>query len=258
MRFEEVPSLPPEEKEEYPELEEEYYQGPEWIEKMNELRKRLDEQRAGIEEPLSFFQKNGVEIEIKPGEYEVLKPLLKEIAVFILFLTEQYREWFWKIFRKESKAGERLEHYIQEKRFDVPRFVILSSSAIQAGKLDEYYPVNEIIQEIMTEEYEDLETKRAAVQELRDLTTLATDQVILIFNLPKPVAHFWWKEMDQSGVGLIGWGNFYRRLMPVVWEIVGLFSCESNLIFERINACGEHDPKKFYYIWRVGLAKSGL
>jgi len=88
--------------------------------------------------------------------------------------------------------------------------------------------------------------------------------LLLVFQLPKPLAQFWWKGGADSWGNLaedindtaIEWGHFYRELMPVVWETQGRHENESGLYFQRVNDIGEHDPKKYYYIWEISEWKN--
>jgi len=89
--------------------------------------------------------------------------------------------------------------------------------------------------------------------------------LILVFQLPKPLAQFWWKgdpagssigvNTDLGGAG-VEWGKFYHDVMPTVWEFVGEIECESAVSIERINACGQHDPKSYYYVWKISEASA--
>lgn len=88
-------------------------------------------------------------------------------------------------------------------------------------------------------------------------------KVFKVFNLPKPLAKFWWKgdtggsmagvNREVEGAG-IEWGYFYHNIMPSVWENIGFLECESDIRLEQINGIGEHNPDSFYYIWEVGKA----
>lgn len=73
------------------------------------------------------------------------------------------------------------------------------------------------------------------------------------FQLPKPLARFWYK--GGSGTksipvkeGEIEWGHFYRMAMPVVYSWVNRAQM-SGLFLDRLNQFGQHDPKKYYYLW---------
>ena len=85
--------------------------------------------------------------------------------------------------------------------------------------------------------------------------------LLMIMNLPKPLGHFWLLGLDKNnphggakdikGI-VIEWGQFYSKLMENIWDKVGRAENMHNLNFKRINPPGEHDPKKYYYVWEVG------
>ena len=57
-----------------------------------------------------------------------------------------------------------------------------------------------------------------------DRPVINSQSLLIVFNLPKPLSHFWWKggvEADDGLAVVVGpditeWGLFYRQLMPVV------------------------------------------
>ncbi len=92
-----------------------------------------------------------------------------------------------------------------------------------------------------------------------DYYLLGDQRFLLVFQLPKPLAQFWWKggtdSWGDAGVDIgdtsIEWGHFYRELMPVVWAEQGRCENELGLDFQRINSVGEHDPQRYYYMWEM-------
>lgn len=87
------------------------------------------------------------------------------------------------------------------------------------------------------------------------------DSLLVIFNLPKPMGRFWYKggedywgddkekeEIDRSKN--VAWGDFYRKSAPVIWNIDNDMD-EKDIKVNRLNLAGQHDPKKYYYIWEV-------
>ncbi|OHA37160.1 MAG: hypothetical protein A3B27_02620 [Candidatus Taylorbacteria bacterium RIFCSPLOWO2_01_FULL_50_130] len=85
------------------------------------------------------------------------------------------------------------------------------------------------------------------------------DQIPVSFQLPKPLAQFWYKGGTDSwgalgrdvGPNITEWGHFYRKLMEIVWEKIGYYESEKGLVFERVNGIGDHNPKSYYYIWKI-------
>lgn len=100
---------------------------------------------------------------------------------------------------------------------------------------------------------------RALLKEYRLYGEINKQSLLLVFQLPKPLAHFWWKGGTDSwgdlaedvGGTVIEWGHFYRKLMPVIWEAQGRHENENGLLFYRLNDFGEHDPTQYYYVWKI-------
>ncbi len=82
--------------------------------------------------------------------------------------------------------------------------------------------------------------------------------LIAVFNLPRPLARFWFKGgNDEWGYGsedtrgmVTEWGWFYRNVLKKVWDRVDDIG-ESRIFLERINPISNHDPEKYYYIWKI-------
>ena len=82
-----------------------------------------------------------------------------------------------------------------------------------------------------------------------------SDNFLVNFQLPRPLAKFWYKGGDGSKSqpvkeGEIEWGHFYRMCMPVIYSGVNR-SQMSGLYLNRLNQFGQHDPKKYYYLWEA-------
>lgn len=113
---------------------------------------------------------------------------------------------------------------------------------------------------------------------------LSSSELLLVLQLPPPMAHFWWKSnkvsshlegydfwsekkdprvldekyAQKSRIGMIKergdkldteWGELYSQLMPVIWS--RLESLPSGVALERVNDFGDHVAGKYYYVWRV-------
>jgi hypothetical protein len=163
-----------------------------------------------------------------------MKRCLEKTRTFCGELTEDFKQTFLSLldqYRKERRQiSQKIVDYLLEKNFVLPNFTIASRE--QAEALLEEYGLGGNINE---------------------------KNLLLVFQLPKPLANFWWKGGANSWGDLaldikdtaIEWGHFYRELMPVVWETQGRHENESGLDFQRVNGVGEHDPKKYYYIWEM-------
>ena len=125
---------------------------------------------------------------------------------------------------------QKIIDYLLEKKFDLPNFTI--THGVRA---------EETLKEI------GLDGK------------IEEKNLLILFQLPKPLSFFWWKGGADSWGSLAEdikgssteWGHFYRELMLVVWEMQGYYENEKGLCFNRLNEIGEHDPLKFYYVWEI-------
>ncbi len=164
-----------------------------------------------------------------------MKRSLFKIRKFCKELTKEFRDTFLMLldqYRYERRyISQRIIDYLLEKEFILPKFKIAYGRKIP---------------ELM--KYINLKYEHHS------------SDILLVFQLPKPLAQFWWKGGAYSWGSLaedmedivIEWGHFYRELMPVVWELQGFYENEVGLYFCRVNRVGEHDPKKYYYVWIVG------
>lgn len=87
---------------------------------------------------------------------------------------------------------------------------------------------------------------------------LKNDDLVIVFDLPKPVSAYWWKgrklidkakEKQAVGGMAIEWGALYDEMLDDLWAEVGREQCEGELSFSRVNDTGEHKSLEFYYIW---------
>ncbi len=167
------------------------------------------------------------------------KRCLDKTRTFCNELSEKFRQTFLILleeYRNERrKISQKIVDYLLEKKFDLPNFTIAHGN--KAQKLLEEYGF--------------------------DIKNNGKN-LLLVFQLPKPLSQFWWKGGVDSWGDLsedvqdtvIEWGHFYRELMPVVWEEQGYHENEHGLVFNRINGIGDHDPKKYYYIWEMSEWKN--
>ena len=163
-----------------------------------------------------------------------MKRCLEKTRSFCSEVSEDFKQTFLSLldqYRKERRQiSQKIVDHLLEKNFVLPNFTIASRE--QAEALLEEYGLSEEINE---------------------------QNLLLVFQLPKPLAQFWWKGGADSWGDLaedindtaIEWGHFYRELMPVVWETQGRHENENGLDFYRFNGIGEHDPKKYYYVWEI-------
>ncbi|MDP3956166.1 MAG: hypothetical protein Q8Q18_02895 [bacterium] len=148
--------------------------------------------------------------------------------------SENFRNTFLALIESYQKEKRHLSpkilNYLLEKKFDLPSFTIANGE--HAGRI---------------------------LTDCHMGTHIDPQSLLLMFNLPTPLKHFWWKGgnetwgNDSKDVGgtVIEWGHFYRKLTPIIWEAQGKYENEHNLDFERINPIGMHDPEKYYYLWQI-------
>lgn len=186
------------------------------------MKKELDRLRPGIEEHFD-------------GKIEGEKAdTLKEIRAFVNQTSNDYKDKFLELIEeyraKRGEFSERMLKHIKNKSFDLPTFII--ADGLEAER---------ILKNMGFEgDFED-------------------DAFLVSFQLPKPLAQFWWKGGDMTrgkftkkiDATVIEWRLFYEDLMPVIWTALDECESDQGLNFKRINGAGVHDPKKYYYIWKV-------
>ena len=77
--------------------------------------------------------------------------------------------------------------------------------------------------------------------------------MVLNFNLPDILGRFWYRggvgaKAQPVPEGAIEWGHFYRSGMPAIWRSVDAAPIKG-LFLDRLNAFGQHDYKKYYYLY---------
>lgn len=188
-----------------------------------EIRQEIEKKRPNVRELLD-------ERTLSPEQ----KACLDKTREFCNELSENFRSEFLSLlerYRSERRQiSQEIVDYLLEKNFDLPQFTV--SQGRQA---------NELLADFSLD------------AEVKDRNLL------LAFQFPKPLAHFWWKGGVDSWGDLgedmedrvIEWGHFYRELIREVWNLQGCYENEENLAFRRLNGIGEHDPGNFYYVWEM-------
>lgn len=79
--------------------------------------------------------------------------------------------------------------------------------------------------------------------------------MVLNFNLPDILGRFWYRggigaKAQSVPEGAIEWGHFYRSGMPAIWRSIDA-APRKGLFLDRLNAFGQHDHKKYYYLYDV-------
>src|SRR3989339_1526103 len=186
------------------------------IETFDDIKKRIEQFSPNITELISEKELN-VE----------MKRRLEKIRTFCNELSQDFKQTFLSLLKQyrheRREIYQKIVDYFIEKNFVLPNFIITNGK--QARALLEEYGVDGNMNE---------------------------QNLLLVFQLPKPLAQFWWKGGADSWGDMsvdikdqtIEWGHFYRELMPVVWETQGRHENEKGLNFQRKNNIGQHNPNK--------------
>jgi len=157
---------------------------------------------------------------------------LVEVRKFCLELSQSFQDAFLEIIeeygRERRPIPPKIKEFLNQKNLHLPNFLIAHGKGAQDLLAD--YDFN---------------------------YKISANNLLLVFQLPKPLAQFWWKggrnpkAIDVDGT-VIEWGKFYEMLMSEVWATYNRYQGKNGLLFYRINEVEQHDPEKYYYIWEVG------
>lgn len=157
--------------------------------------------------------------------------LTDQATAFAEELSDSFRGKFWEVVaeteKEEGQWPESIRRFIEEKGFDLPRLCVAADTET----------TNELIESF------DLEDPGGA--------KLRPDEILVVFNLPKPLDFFWRKGHEVPTPTVIGWGNIYERTIPNVWDEWDEAGPRFGLEVNRLNQPGEHEPGNYYYVWAV-------
>lgn len=192
----------------------------------------------------------------------------------------------WSYEQKLYPAIPRLKALIERFKNVAVRLLELKEEQISSNRIYQYLKERKLHQPSFKFLYgrkaKDWLIKRGLVNNLQ-----SAPDAILIFNLPKPLAHWWYKgagkEWVTQGIPAQGapnlWGEMYEEMMPKMWKLKNIIDgfeedifCfdpiiqkelrklsqgfkEFNGLGLRINEPGEHDPKNYYYVWGWWLSE---
>lgn len=175
--------------------------------------------------------------------------ILSETSKFTHLLQENLENFVIESLQDLSEATNRdyskIIEFIKQNNTAKPRFLIFDKDWFSKEKDAK---ISQSIQEIIERD--------------QDFSNTEIDSLYIVFNLPKPLAHWWNKGIGNWGNQnknfdvkdeVIGWGSIYRNAMEKVWE--GMDRAEE-LDISRLNDIGEHDSKNYYYIWKIEKFKS--
>lgn len=158
------------------------------------------------------------------GSKELLERWRSEMQTCL----EEWSDAIKDLISQDEKISPKIREYLENKGMDLPTF--------------------------------DLYAKNEADEALQKFgfngEKIEMGNFLVVFNLPKPLSQFWWKGGAESWGSesrdvrkmVIEWGRIYRLIIPVIWYAVD----RSTSTMERINPCGVHDPKQYYYLWEIG------
>jgi hypothetical protein len=208
----------------------------EQLEQLEEVAKQIAESGAleeelakPEEEPITYnIKEYGInEAELTPEQLENLQ----KVRTFAQSTSKAYRTVMRLLMngyqQKNPNFSDKMIQKMMERGYDVPDFSIHGSQSAQ---------------EFLSQRTE------LGIDSF-------TDNFLVNFQLPKPLAKFWYKGGNGSKSvpvkdGEIEWGHFYRMCMPIIYNGVDR-SQMSGLYLNRLNSFGQHDPKKYYYLWEA-------
>lgn len=208
----------------------------EQLEKLEEVAKQIAESGAleeelakPEEEPISYnIKEYGInEANLTPEQLENLQ----KVRSFAQSTSKTYRTVMRLLMngyqQKNPNFTNKMVQKMMERGYDVPDFSIYGSQEAQ---------------EFLSQQQE------LGIDSL-------SDNFLINFQLPKPLARLWYKGGSGSKSipvkeGEIEWGHFYRMCMPAIYNGVDR-SQMSGLYLNRLNSFGQHDPKKYYYLWEA-------
>ncbi len=216
--------------------EEELQKLKEQLEQLEEVAKQIAESGA-LEEGLAKPEEGPITYNIK--EYGIDEANLTPEQLENLQKIRSFAQGTSKVYRTamrllmtgyqqhNPKFTDKMMEKMMERSYDVPDFSIYGSQAAQ---------------EFLSQQPE------LGIDGF-------SDNFLVNFQLPKPLARFWYKGGSGSKSqpvkeGEIEWGHFYRMAMPVIYSGVDRAGM-SGLYLNRLNGFGQHDPKKYYYLYEA-------
>lgn len=141
---------------------------------------------------------------------------------------EEWSDGIKDLLNQDKKISPRIREYLEIRGMDLPTFDVYVKS--EADEVLQRFGFN--------------------------AEKIEMGNFLVVFNLPKPLSQFWWKGGAESWGSaskdvrkmVIEWGRIYRLSIPIIWNAVD----SSPSTMERINPCGVHDPKQYYYLWEIG------
>jgi hypothetical protein len=176
-----------------------------------------------------------VEIVVSRERKLALSDLLEDTTRLAQEMGVEFKQTFLQLmkeyYKTHGRLGPKIQTYLQEKMLDRPRFAIYDHE--KAKQL-----------------FEELGFTQESIEQ---------NHLLLLFELPKPLAEFWWKNNNQPWAegsqeikgSAIEWGQFYEKLIKIIWRHLDRSNDQGSVYLDRINDQGHHEPHKFYYLWET-------
>ncbi|HVZ11744.1 MAG TPA: hypothetical protein VG965_01820 [Patescibacteria group bacterium] len=154
-------------------------------------------------------------------------------------------------------ASDRISTNFQESFLDYQTY----DRGITDGRIDGYLDRTQLYRPQFAI-YEGRGAEDFLTKTQQDAKKIKPSSLLLVFNLPKPIAVYWDKvKLDQLNEEYLEGGCVSQSIKPIEW---GRFRWDmlrdmrdmiaddtSGVRFEKINNPRTHDARNFYYIWEV-------
>jgi hypothetical protein len=187
---------------------------------MKDIREEADRMHVGLEVMVDRTLSDTSEQTLRDLQ-ECTRTMSEAFQVAFHELLDRYQQ-------ERAKIPPKVIQYLLERGHDLPKFMIFD-----AGRGEEY-----------------LASQGFSCQ-------IHAGGFVLLFQLPKPLAYFWFKgpyndedgeRVDLTRGEVTEWGWFNNQVLSVIWQ--GVDDSET-FRFERINGFGQHAASEYYYLWEV-------
>ena len=200
-------------------------------------------------------------------EQDQLKPaFLENLRNYLSELSFRYSKRFIELLEESSETllTQEIIDYILEHGYDYPRIDIYYGDQAEEKFIefrDNYrrYKIQQhseqVRKAIKNNESVPAELDEWELNEEQDFIawpTIDSDHVFVVFNIPAPLAYFWWKySRGKNGVqgSFIEWGDYYYKLQNEVVYKMKTQANASGLKFDSLNHSGVHLYNEFFYMW---------
>ena len=209
----------------------------EQLQQLEEVAKQLSEDQQGQveeaedEEPMTYnIKEYGID-ESKLSDEQL--ELLGKVRTYAQKTSKTYRTAMRVLMTAYQQHNpnftDEMIQKMKERGYDLPDFSIYSQEAAQQFL-----------------------SKQAEL----GIDSVQAEDFLVNFNLPRPIGRMWYRGGDGKlslpvPEGEIEWGEFYRRTMPVIWNAADRAAMTEKLYLDRLNQFGQHDAKKYYYLYEA-------